>query len=108
MDIATIRERIQSGNFLVKSHTIQHALKEGFTRKHLVEALMNGQIIEEYPEDRRVLVCGSISLVEDLTIYLHVICEHADSVFIELVTAYIPNERQWEKPPYRRRRRKKR
>ena len=45
MDIETIRVRIQEGNYLIKSHAIQHAIKEGFERRHMVEAVMNGKII---------------------------------------------------------------
>ena len=32
MDIETLRERIHRGNYLVKSHAIQQAIKEGFDR----------------------------------------------------------------------------
>ena len=41
MDIEIIRERVRSGNYLVKSHAVQHALKEGFERKHIVETILN-------------------------------------------------------------------
>ena len=40
VDIETIRERVRAGNYLAKSHAIQHALKEGFERKHMVEAVL--------------------------------------------------------------------
>lgn len=105
MDIAIIRERVQSGNYLVKSHAIQHALKEGFDRQHIVEAILNGRIIEEYPDDQRVLVCGSIKIMGNLSLYLHVVCEYADPVYTEVVTAYIPDEFLWESPPFKRCRR---
>ncbi len=108
MDLQTIRERIQVGNYLVKGHAIQHAAKEGFERKHIVEAVLNGVIIEEYRQEQRVLICGRSTLVENVTVYLHVVCEYADLVYIEFVTAYIPDENQWEFPPFTRRRRKRR
>lgn len=44
-NIEIIRERVRAGNYLVKSHAVQHALKEGFERKHIVEAVLNGRII---------------------------------------------------------------
>ena len=50
MDIKTIRKRVQDGNYLVQIHAVQHALKEGFERKHMVEAILTGKIIEEYPD----------------------------------------------------------
>lgn len=108
MDIETIRERVRAGNYLAKSHAIQHALKEGFERKHMVEAVLNGKIIEEYPEDQRVLICSRVNLLENIVIHLHVVCEYVDPVYAEFVTAYIPDEAQWERPDFTRRKRKRR
>lgn len=107
MDIEIIRERIRAGNYLIKSHAVQHALKEGFERKDMVEAILKGDVIEEYPDDQRVLICGKTNLSENFDIYLHIVCEYADMVYIEFVTAYIPDELEWESPPFRRRKRKK-
>jgi len=70
---------------------VLHALKEGFERRHVVEAILNGRIIEEYPDDQRVLICGS-TILGDSGLYLHVVCEYADPVYIEIVTAYVPGE----------------
>ena len=108
MDIEIIRERVKAGNYLIKSHAVQHALKEGFKRKHIVEAVLNGEIIELYPDEQRALICGKTSLSEKVAIYLHVVCEYADPVYVEFVTAYIPDEEQWESPPFRRQKRKRR
>lgn len=102
MDIEIIRKRVRAGNYLIKGHAVQHALKEGFRRKHIVEAVLGGRIIEGYPDDQRVLVCGPTTLSEKIIIYVHVVCEYADPVYIEFVTAYIPDESEWESPPFRR------
>lgn len=106
-NIERIRERVRLGNYLVKSHAVTHALKEGFERQHLVEAVLNGKIIEEYPDEQRVLICGQVTLTESIQIYLHVVCEYADPVYTEFVTAYLPDESEWQNPPFRRRRRAK-
>ena len=103
MDVEIIRERVRAGNYLIRSHAVQHAVKEGFERKHMVEAILNGRIIEEYLDDRRVLICGNTTIAENLSLYLHVVCEYADPVYTEFVTAYIPDELQWKSPPFRRR-----
>ena len=107
MDIQTIRERVQTGDYLVKSHAILHAQKEGFEVEHMVEAILNGAIIEEYREDQRGLICGRSTLLGNVVVYLHVVCEYADPIYIEFVTAYIPDENQWEFPPFTRRRRRR-
>lgn len=107
MDIETLRERIRQGNYLIKSHAVRHALKEGFERTHVVEAMLTGSVNEEYPDDQRVLICGKIALAKTTNMYLHVICEYADALYVEFVTAYMPDEQGWESPPVRRRTRQR-
>jgi hypothetical protein len=67
-----------------------------------------GTIIEEYPDDQRVLICGKTTLAKTTDIYLHVVCEYADAIYVEFVTAYIPDEQEWAQPPFRRRKQKRR
>lgn len=69
-------------------------LKEGFDRANMVEAVLNGSIIEDYADAKRVLVCGK-TVMTATEIYLHVVCEYADPVYVEFVTAYIPDEQEW-------------
>ncbi len=107
MDIKLIRERVEAGNYLIKSHAIQHALKEGFERKHIIEAVLNGAIIEEYADAHRVLINGLVTLFENISVHLHVICEYADPIYLEFVTAYIPDELEWERPEFSRRKAKR-
>jgi len=106
LDIETIRQQVQAGQYLIKAHAVLHALKEGFDRAHMVEAILAGRIIESHPEAQRVLICGPTTLAKKTTIHLHVVCEVADPNYVEFVTAYIPDEFLWENPPYRRRKRR--
>lgn len=107
MDIDAIRERVARGDYFVLSHASLHALKEGFTPRDMAAAVLAGKIIEEYPADQRVLVCGRIELMKNVSVYLHVVCEYTDPISIEFVTAYLPDERQWGNPPFTRRRKGK-
>ena len=73
----------------------------------MVEAVLEGDIIAEYLDVRRALICGRTSLSDNVDIYLHVVCEYAEPVYIEFITAYIPDEFEWDNPPFLRRRRKR-
>ena len=108
MEIENIRQRVRAGNYLIRSHAVLHALKEGFVQQDMVDAILNGEIIAAYPDDKRVLICGHTAIDEHVKIYLHVVCEHGDPVYIEFVTAYIPDEKYWDKPNFRRRKRGRR
>jgi len=107
VDLETIRERVRNGNYLVRSHAITHAIKEGFDRRNMFEAVINGSIIETYPDAERSLICGKTTLSANLVVYLHVVCEYSDPIYVEFVTAYLPDELDWESPPFARRVRKK-
>jgi Domain of unknown function (DUF4258) len=100
--LETIKQRVREGHYLVKSHAVIHALKEGFDRVNIVEAVLNGKLVEDYSNAKRALLCGRTALDASTEIYLHVVCEYADPVYVEFVTAYIPNENDWESP-FRRR-----
>ena len=104
IDIETIHERINRGDYFILSHAVTHGLKEGFAPHDIVTAVLNGKIIEQYPAAQRVLVCGRVQLMQNVSIYLHVVCECADPVSVAFVTAYIPDEKEWENPPFARRR----
>src|ERR1044072_6573759 len=97
--LATIQKCVRDGNYLVKSHAVIHALKEGFDRANMVEAILYGSIIEDYADAKRALVCRKTIVMTAIDIYLHVVCEYADPVYIKFVTAYIPDEQEWESPP---------
>ena len=107
MEIETIRRKVRNGDYLVRSHAVLHALKEGFVQQDMIDAVENGEIIEAYPNDKRVLICGHTAIDASVKLYLHIVCEHSDPVFIEFVTAYIPDESRWERPDFRRRKRRR-
>ena len=75
MDIAIIHQRVRDDRYLIKSHAVVHALQEGFDRRHMVEAVLGGAIIEDYADHKRALICGKTNLSATVDIYLHVVCE---------------------------------
>jgi hypothetical protein len=106
-NVASLRERIRRGDYLVKSHALQHRFKEGFTIENIVEAALNGKVIEQYPDEMRLLICGQASLLDTVRIYLHIVCEYTDPIYLEFITAYIPDEAYWQNPPFKRRKKRK-
>jgi hypothetical protein len=105
-DLEAVRLQVQHGNYAVRPHAMQHAVKEGFSVRDMVHAVLHGLLVEEYPERQRGLVYADI-LVEDVIIPLHVVCEHRRrDEPVDFVTAYIAAGEEWETPT--RRKRKKR
>jgi len=96
---------IEAGDFSVRPHAMQHAVKEGFTIGDIVDVTRRGLILEVYPERRRCLIYADV-VVEGMHVPLHVICEHRKPDDpVDFVTAYIVADADWETPTRRRRRR---
>ena len=52
MDLQSIQETLHRGAYYWRQHAIQRSIERAITEEEVVEALMNGEIIEEYPEDK--------------------------------------------------------
>lgn len=94
-DIDCIKEKFRNGEYAISDHAIIEARKDGIepnTAKKLEWAVINGKIIEEYPERERVLFFAE--LVE-YSLPVHVVVDFA---FLEepvIVTSYVPDSRFW-------------
>ena len=103
LDLQALRRQVGEGNFALRPHVMQHAVKEGFRADDVVQVILNGKVIEEYPGRRRCLFGGEAT-VEEIRVALHVVCEHAEpEAVVDIVTSYIPSEREWATPSRRRR-----
>jgi len=107
IDIETIRRFILTESYSIKSHAARHIIEEGFTEENVVEAILNGKIIEEYPDEERCLICGTAHIAPKTKISLHLVCDYSDPEWFDIVTVYIPQLPQWETPTQRSRRRRK-
>ncbi len=90
-----LQELLWHGRYSVKSHAARHARAEGFTEADMVHVLENGRELAVYPEDCRMLVLGYISFSPQLHIPLHVVVDYSPYRWLDIVTAYIPDQ------PYR-------
>lgn len=104
MKIEQLREQVRAGEYSLRPHAIQHAAKEGFTSDDILQAVLTGEVIEQYPDRNRCLLYADI-VVEGITLPLHVVCEFQPEVdtVVDVVTAYVPTEEEWVSPRQRRR-----
>jgi hypothetical protein len=95
MDLQRVRELLRTEQIeleLSLPHAVTEARKDGLTTEDLNEAVMNGEVVEDYGE--RILLLGFAS---DYRIPFHVVleCIPGDTV-ATVVTAYIPSHDRWE------------
>lgn len=93
MNIKRIRDQVGRGNYRIKLHALERASLRGIDPIEIREALLNGMIIEKYPDDSRgqsCLICGKTQKGKDI----HVVCGIAyDTIWI--ITVYEPDPEEW-------------
>jgi len=92
MDIQPIIEQVRRGIYYWRQHAIQRSIERGIRDEEVVEALLHGEIIEEYPEDKygpSCLVLGRTSAGRPL----HVQCSLPPTVWV--ITLYEPDPQEW-------------
>ena len=89
--IEEIRSLCQQGKIEWTNHVQQRILQRGITRQDVKEAVVNGEIIEDYPNDYPFPSCLMLGKNR-----LHVVCGIGIGI-LWIITAYRPTEDKWEK-----------
>lgn len=84
-----IQNAVNSGQILWKKHTLERMLERGISRHQVKLALLNGQLIESYPDDYPI---PSVLLAAFLPEPLHVVVAFDElSRQCHVITAYRPD-----------------
>jgi len=100
--IREIKKAFREGRYEYSLHAVDQSILRHITRQEILEAIENGQIIENYPEDKfgpSCLVYGRT----DLERPLHIQCSYPTRSKIKIITVYEPNPEEWI--DYKKRRR---
>jgi hypothetical protein len=99
-----IRRHIESGNHRFTIHAFERCVERGIAPEEVKHAIIHGEIIEEYPEDKYGPSCLILGKARNGKI-LHV---HCASGPVWIITAYEPtlSPDEWD-PEFRKRRREK-
>jgi hypothetical protein len=94
MNIETLQRLYRQDLVFLTQHVIERCKQRNIRPKHIREAVMTGEIIEDYPNDfptPSCLILGTTSSGVPLHI---VIASNGESA--KIVTAYYPDEDKWE------------
>lgn len=95
-----LKQQAIINNLRVTIHGHQEMVEENITYDSVREAIINGIIIENYPEHQRgpcCLLCGKTHFGR----YLHVVCTTSLEIAI-IITVYKPKPPKWITPFQRR------
>ena len=87
-----LRPLFRDGRYRIGPHAIKHATCEGFTEKDMVGVALYGKELLRYTQDERLLALGYIHCGPEVKIPLHVVLEYAKPRWVDVVTAFIPQE----------------
>lgn len=89
--------RFKNGEYAVSDHAIIEARKDGIdpkTIEKLEYVAINGKIIEEYPERKRILIYSEI---EDGSLPVHIVVDYSEIDEPVIITSYVPDSKYWIK-----------
>ncbi len=92
MGIEGIRVIINRGAYRFSDHAVKRMIKRSIERREIEEAVMNGEIIEEYPDDKygpSCLIYGKTNAGR------HVHSQFSLPPSVVIITAYEPDEAEW-------------
>ena len=92
MDVENIREKILSGEYRFTIHATERSLEREINKKEIEEAILNGEIIEHYKEDKyspSCLIYGKTKSGRHIHIQL------SSTPIIWIITIYEPNPEEW-------------
>jgi hypothetical protein len=94
ISIDIIKKLCQENTLRWTNHILIRLLQHTISTDDIVCALINGEIIEQYPSDYPFPSCLVLGLSEQKK-YLHVVCGIGETE-LWLITAYYPNIDKWE------------
>lgn len=92
--IETIRQKIIDEQFEFSKHAVDQSILRQIQVQEVREAIANGQVIEDYPNDKY----GSSCLVSGLTQAqrpIHIQCSYPSRSLLKIITLYEPTPQRW-------------
>lgn len=89
MNLDELRALIRTDSIVVTGHCLKRMVERDIELSEVRRAIMEGEIIEEYPEDYPYPSCLILGRG------LHIVAGQGDGV-LWLITVYRPDLRQWE------------
>lgn len=92
MELKEIRDKISRGEYRYSDHAVKRMIKRSIDRAEIEEAVLSGEIIEVYPDDKYSPSCLVYGKAESGR-HLHVQLSIPPTVVI--ITVYDPDETEW-------------
>ncbi len=99
--IEHIRGKIRAGQFEFSRHAVDNSILRWISVQEVREALENGEIIEDYPDDKYGPSCLVLGFTQKGR-PLHIQCSYPSRPLIKIITLYEPDPYHWQNYRIRR------
>ena len=93
--IVEIRKKIKRNLFEFSKHAVDQSIVRHISLQELHEAIMNGKIIENYPDDKYGPSCLIFGYTTSSKRPLHIQCSYPTRQLVKIITLYEPDSEQW-------------
>ena len=92
MEIREVREKVERNEYEISFHAEKERYAENIIISDLENAICNGEILEDYPDDPRGPSCLVLGYSQNRPI--HIVCGNTSMKWIRIITVYIPKKNQ--------------
>ncbi|MEO1299562.1 MAG: DUF4258 domain-containing protein [Cyanobacteria bacterium J06636_16] len=92
--IVEIRRKFAEEQFEFSKHAIDQSLLRQIRVREIRETIANGQVIEDYPEDKYGPSCLIFGLTQSQR-PIHVQCSYPSRPLVKIITVYEPDPQRW-------------
>lgn len=92
--IDQIRAKIQADQFEISQHAVNNSILRHVTLQEVREAFAQGEIIEDYPDDKYGPSCLVLGFTRNGR-PLHIQCSHPSRPLLKIITLYQPDPDKW-------------
>jgi hypothetical protein len=92
--LETIQAKVKNGQYEFSKHATDQAIKRRIVTKEVKDAILQGEIIETYPDDKYGASCLIFGYTKGLR-PLHVVCSYSTRDLLKIITLYEPDPNQW-------------
>lgn len=92
--IEEIRSKVALGLFEFSKHAVDQSILRRIGVSELIEAIENGEIIEDYQEDKYGPSCLILGFTKQAR-PLHIQCSYPSRPLLKIITNYEPDRERW-------------
>jgi hypothetical protein len=101
-NIESIRQKIAEDQFEFSKHAVDQSIIRRILVREVREAIANGRIIEDYPNDKYGPSCLILGFTQ-VQRPLHIQCSYPSRPIVKIITLYEPKANKWDSDFLRRR-----